>query len=107
MMINKNNIFDYIQTLSDSELFEDLLKKDNLKLERIISYPNSVPENKWYDQGNDEWIILLKGSATLQFENDEIVKLLPGDYLLIPAHSKHKVKDVNKHEPTIWLALHY
>ncbi|OGU16502.1 MAG: cupin [Ignavibacteria bacterium GWB2_35_12] len=103
----KKNIFDNIQAGSGIEIFEDLLKKENLKLERIISYPNSISENQWYGQAHDEWVILLKGSAALQFENDELVELLPGDYLFIPAHTKHKVQEVNNNEPTIWLALHY
>ncbi|MCL5991663.1 MAG: cupin domain-containing protein [Bacteroidetes bacterium] len=114
-MLVKKNIFEDIKskdastniTESNKEIFEDLLKNENLKLERIISYPNSIPGDKWYDQNKDEWVILLKGSAALQFENDELIKLLPGDYLFIPSHLKHKVKEVNKNEPTIWLALNF
>lgn len=106
-MINKVNIFDNIKPFSENEIFEDLFKSEKLKVERIISYPDSIPENKWYDQEKDEWVILLKGSATLQFENEELVKLIPGDYIFIPSHTKHKVNEVCKNEPTVWLAMHF
>ncbi|MBI5324093.1 MAG: cupin domain-containing protein [Ignavibacteriae bacterium] len=106
-MITKKNLFDNIQSISENEVFEELLKNDNLTLERIISFPESLPENKWYDQDNDEWVLLLKGSATLEFENGITVNLFPGDYILLPAHVKHKVLEVDKNELTIWLGLHY
>jgi cupin 2 domain-containing protein len=106
-MIEKKNIYYSIPEFSKKEVFEDILNAENLKVERIISYPDSIPENQWYDQDNEEWVLLLKGSATLEFSNNEIIELFPGDFILIPAHMKHKVNKVDKNAPTIWLALHY
>jgi cupin 2 domain-containing protein len=30
----------------------------------------------------------------------------PGDWLLIPAHRKHRVDWTTPEEPTVWLAVH-
>ena len=107
MEIEKKNIFNQIPEFSEKEIFEDIILNNILKIERIISYPGKIEDNKWYDQDNDEWVILLKGSATLEFENNKLLQLNPGDYLFIPAHLKHKVKETNQYEPTIWLAAHF
>ena len=44
----------------------------------------------------------------LRFENDpQVIIMKPGDYLLIPAHRRHRVEWTAPDQPTIWLALHY
>ncbi|TAL69942.1 MAG: cupin domain-containing protein [Bacteroidetes bacterium] len=106
-MVEKKNIFENILQYSDKEIFENIILNGNLKIERIISYPNSTQDNIWYDQPQDEWVILLQGSATLELEDEKLLNLNPGDYLFLPSHTKHKVRETNKEEPTIWLAIHY
>ena len=49
---------------------------------------------------------MLKGAATLQFE-DNMVEMKPGDFVNIPAHTKHRVEWTTPDEPTVWLAVHY
>ncbi len=101
------NIFQKLPD-SDSEVFEELLKTGNFKLERIISRGQSTPEGEWYDQNNAEWVILLSGSAGIKFDdNDEIIELKKGDYLNIPPHKKHRVEWTDKKYETVWIALHY
>ncbi len=91
-----------------NEVVETLLKGKSFKLERIISEGHSTPEGTWYDQEQDEWVILLQGSASLLLEGDtEPVVLKPGDYLNLPAHKRHRVLWTDKTEKTIWLAIHY
>jgi cupin 2 domain-containing protein len=52
--------------------------------------------------------VLLQGSAALEFAGQPApVELAAGDYLLIPAHARHRVAWTDAHQPTIWLALHY
>lgn len=102
-----NNIYKQIQSNIPDELFEIISENENIKIERIISDGHSTPEDYWYDQEKDEFVILLKGNAELLFENKEKVILDEGDYLIIPKHKKHKVLSTSKTEKTIWLAVHY
>ncbi|GCF89461.1 hypothetical protein SMBr_17050 [Shewanella sp. M-Br] len=51
--------------------------------------------------------MLLKGEATLEFEQGEPVTLTPGDYLTIPPHQKHRVASTSISSETLWLAVFY
>lgn len=100
------NLFANLPASSTDELFATLLERPGLRIERIVSYGQSSPEGFWYDQPQGEWIALLKGSATIRFE-DRVIELRPGDYLDLPAHTRHRVESTSTEEPTIWLAVHY
>jgi len=90
------------------ERFDVLLETAGFRLERIISTGHATPPGQWYDQGQDEWILLLTGTAVLRFEQpDERLALQPGDSLLIPAHRRHRVEATDPQQPTVWLALHF
>jgi cupin 2 domain-containing protein len=103
----KGNIYDKASMPADgSELSELLLQHTNFRIERIISNGQTTPEGSWYDQSNDEWVILLQGEARLEFSASGIVNLSPGDYLWIPAHTLHKVIHTSLNPECIWLALH-
>jgi cupin 2 domain-containing protein len=103
-----SNIYSDIPDDLTHEVFEEILRNGSLKLERIISKGHETPEDQWYDQDQDEWIILLKGSAGLVIEGErEIVALKSGDYLLLPAHLKHRVEWTDPEEETIWMALYF
>jgi cupin 2 domain-containing protein len=92
----------------DEELFETLLQRPGVRVERIVSNGQATPPGEWYDQSWDEWVLLLAGSAELQFEAEpEWHQLKPGDTLMIPAHCRHRVEATSPYEPTIWLALHF
>ena len=102
------NLYDNIPKNLDDELFESLLETSGLKLERIVSKAHRTPLGQWYDQQQDEWVILLKGNAGILIEGDKQArKLLPGDYLLLPAHKKHRIEWTANDTETIWLALHF
>ncbi len=103
-----NNLFSNIPDKNYEEVFNLLLEKNNLKIERIVSSGQKSSEGFWYNQENDEWVILLSGSASLKFENDdELCVLYPGDYVFIPAHCRHRVEQTDKHSKTVWLAVHF
>jgi len=102
----KNNVFENIIIDKDKEQFFDLLKSDNIKIEKIVSNGQSSPINFWYSQEKNEFVLILKGDAILEYEDKE-VKLQEGDYINIKAFTKHRVKYTNKDEPTIWLAVFY
>jgi cupin 2 domain-containing protein len=77
-------------------------------VERIVSQGHCSPEGFWYDQDENEWVIVLSGIAAIEFEGvAEIIQLLPGSYLNIPAHKKHRVTQTSSDEKTVWLAIYY
>ena len=90
------------------ELFETLVKKNSLQIERIVSRGHTTPAGKWYDQDWDEWVLLLQGDAVIEYESDlPDAVLSAGDYLMFPAHLKHRVAWTDNKKDTIWLAVHF
>ena len=98
------NIFADIFKESRNEEFLTLFENRSAKCERIVSHSHTSPPGFWYDQEWDEWVIILRGSATLEFEGGERVELQPGDYLTIAKHAKHRVGQTSAE--TIWLAVY-
>lgn len=105
--MNKGNIYGQVPDDLHEELFEVLAQSDNVKIERIVSSGQSSPEKGWYDQALHEWVIVLKGNASILFENEGAVDLGEGDYINIPAHKKHRVLSTSATPGTVWLAVHY
>jgi cupin 2 domain-containing protein len=103
--IQTTNLFENIPA-SSQEWFQTLLEKGCVKIERIVSRGHCSPEDFWYDQDWDEWVLLLRGSAGLAFEGRSEVRLGPGDCLLIPAGVRHRVAWTDAQSNTIWLAVH-
>lgn len=104
------NIFSSLPDQLPEELFECLLKREGLLIERIISKGHITPEGQWYDQAWDEWVILLRGQATLSLccdrQDKKLISLAAGDYLLIPAHTRHRVEWTPAEQAVVWLAIH-
>ena len=101
-----SNIFTDIPSDLSQEVFETLLEADNIRIERIISYGHTSPKEGWYDQDENEWVLILEGDATLAFIDREI-KLKKGDFINIKAHEKHKVIQTATNKKTVWLAIFY
>jgi cupin 2 domain-containing protein len=102
------NLFANLAVSRDAEQFTGLLATPGLRLERIVSLGQATPPGEWLDQARAEWAILLRGAAKLLFEGESSARdLTPGDYVIIPAHCRHRVEWTTPDEPTIWLALHY
>jgi len=103
----KNLFADIPKDLSD-ELFETLLQTSGFRIERIVSRGHCSPINFWYDQDDNEWLILLKGSAVLRFEDQsKNITMNPGDYVNIEKHRRHRVELTDPNQETVWLAVHY
>jgi cupin 2 domain-containing protein len=90
----------------DPELVETLLERPGARIERIVSTGQTTPAGEGYDQPGDEWVALLAGRATLRFDDGELVDLGPGDWLLIPAHTRHRVEETSEQPACVWLAVH-
>lgn len=104
----KKNIFGDIPAELPDELLEEILAGNTFRMERIVSRGHASPEGFWYDQEENEWVILLQGSAGLYFAGkEELVVLYSGDYVLIPRHLRHRVEWTDSHQETVWLAVYY
>lgn len=104
----KKNIFTTPNLPLTEELFEPILNTSGLLIERIVSMGQITPPNEWYNQANDEWVMLLQGTARLVFDHNqgETINLVAGDYLLIPQNRKHRVVYTSVEPPCVWLAIH-
>ena len=102
----KRSLFDEIPADLPEELFSVLAENGPVKIERIVSNGHASPEGFWYDQEQNEWVLLVSGSAVLTV-GDEQVELNVGDHLLIPAHQRHRVESTSATEKTIWIAVFY
>lgn len=107
MTPDKPNLFDLPHDLSDDEEHLDLLAiGTGIRVERIVSRGHSTPQGQWYDQDQPEWVALLSGQATLQWEDGTETTLQAGDWLFIEAHRRHRVTATSSEPPCVWLAIH-
>ena len=102
-----NNIFDGIASAGDKEVFSSLINNEHARIERIVSHGHTTEAGQWYDQLQNEWVMIIKGEARLEFENGRVETLKTGDYINIPAHQKHRVSWTKEETETVWLAVHY
>lgn len=102
-----NNMFDGIPPQLKDEVFEELITHKDLRIELIISKGHTTAQGQWYDKDDNEWVLVLQGAARLEFTDDNIIDLIPGDNINIPAHCRHRVSWTMPDEETIWLAVHY
>ena len=100
-----SNLFADLPKHADQEWFTTLLEKPHCRIERIVSYGQSSPDGFWYDQPQDEWVLLMSGEAELDVQGERVF-LSPGDHLLIQAGVKHRVVRTSADVPTVWLAVH-
>ncbi|EKO3498488.1 cupin domain-containing protein [Vibrio fluvialis] len=101
------NLFETIPAELTNEQFTALLRHRHVRIERILSKGHTSPESGWYDQDEHEWVLVLQGCGTVEFDNGESTTLNVGDYLNIPAHTRHKVSYTSPDQVTLWLAVFY
>ena len=107
MLFRSGNLFAALPSAADQEHFETLVDSAGVSIERIVSTGQASPAGLWYDQPDDEFVVLLAGAATLLFKDgDQRIDLKPGDWLEIPAHVRHRVDWTQADPPTVWLAVH-
>lgn len=101
------NLFNDFSSQLPQELVTVLAESQHIRIERIVSTGHSSPEGFWYDQDEQEWVVVLQGKATLNFQDGDSVEMNPGDHVLIPAHMRHRVESTSPDGPTVWLAVFY
>jgi cupin 2 domain-containing protein len=105
-MTKPANLFTELPSNLPDELIDKLIDAPDVRIERIVSTGHASPPGFWYDQVESEWVVVLRGEAVLEFE-DETQMLKPGDYILIPPHRRHRVNSTSLTEPTVWLAVFF
>jgi cupin 2 domain-containing protein len=105
----KGNLFASLTKMEcQEEHFEELLSTPGIRIERIVSTGHVSPPDFWYDQVIAEWVVLLTGAAELQFEDEtEPRHLVPGDWINIAPHRRHRVNWTDPVQHSVWLAIHY
>ena len=107
MKLTTGNLFtDPTINKQSPESFESIFFTDDFLIERIVTNSTFKTPGIWYDQEKDEWVVLLQGKAELEFENEKVHNLIAGSYIIIPAHKKHRLKDVSSNPNCVWLAIH-
>jgi cupin 2 domain-containing protein len=106
LMPAPKNLFTDLPSFAPGEIeaCDTLFDSESVKIERIASHSAASPEGFWYDQPQDEWVLVVNGEATLLIHPAERISLKTGDHLLLPAHCRHRVEWTS--EETIWLAVH-
>jgi cupin 2 domain-containing protein len=99
--VRKTNLLHETDPPDTGERFETIGQLGSVDIERIVS--SALPDLREYDQAHDEWVLLVRGTARLEIADDEI-DLVAGDYVLLPAHARHRVLETS--EGALWLALH-
>ena len=102
------NLFANLPNAGGAEVTMVLAGGLHTRIERIVSLGQASPAGFWYDQEWDEWVAVLEGRATLRVEGQpEHVEMGPGDWLNLPAHTRHRVEWTDPDHETVWLAIHY
>ncbi len=105
-MNNLNEVFNFFENIpqnSEKEIFQTVKSNPNIKIERIISYGQTTPKDYWYDQSEDEFVMILKGEAKIKYNDDTEYHLKKGNSLYIKAGQKHRI--VFTSNPAVWLAV--
>ena len=89
------------------ELFDTLVKNDHVHIERIVSKGHTSPKEGWYEQDKNEFVLLLKGAARLEFVDGRVVSMGVGNWLEIPARRKHRVVWTEPDGETVWVGVRY
>lgn len=101
-----DNLFASLPDAREQEAIDNLLARPGCRIERIVSRGQRSAEGFWYDQDEDEWVLLLAGAARLEIcgESGEM-HLSPGDHVFLPAGLRHRVNWTSTDPATIWLAV--
>ncbi|MDB5531995.1 MAG: cupin [Hyphomicrobiales bacterium] len=107
-MFRTGNLFAEIPHRLRAEQSSELTSTPEVKIERIVSMGQATPAGEWLEQPRTEWVALLSGAAGLRFEDEAHTQILAaGDWIEIPANTRHRVEWTDAEKPTVWLAVHY
>jgi cupin 2 domain-containing protein len=103
--IRRGNLLSGDSPSVGNEHFDTLLSTPGLSISRIASNEHTSPEGFWYNQSEDEWVMVMRGEATIEFSDAARHPLASGDWLMIPAGCRHRIASTSP--DTVWLAVHF
>ena len=98
------NIFELPTLPLPQELITILAENSCVRIERIVSTGQT---SDWYDQTETEFVVLLEGDATIEYESEGAVSMSKGDTLIIEPHQRHRVSRTSSNPPCVWLCVFY
>jgi len=98
------NLFDIPRLPVDEELITILAEHETVRIERIVS---TGQVSGWYDQAETEYVVLLEGSAEIEYYGGASVPMKKGDALLIRPHERHRVSYTSQNPPCVWLCIFF
>jgi len=101
------NLLRDLPDVARGEIIDRLAATAAVRIERIVSRGQASPAGFWYDQDEAEFVVVLAGSARLEFADGKARELGPGDWVEIAAHRRHRVAWTDPAAPTVWLAVFY
>ena len=87
------------------EILEVLARGEGVRIERIVSRGQRSPDGFWYDQDEDEWVLVVAGAAVLELADGRRVSLGAGDWMHLPARERHRVHWTDPDRNTVWVAV--
>lgn len=106
--MRSGNIYASLPGARKAEVFETLLGKKDVIIERITSLGQATDEDVWLREPKDEWVLLLSGKAKLFFKGAKKLTIMrPGDHVFIPAGTAHRVEWTAPDEKSVWLSVHF
>ena len=101
--MKKGNLFHEVSAESE-ERIDELIRSGSVRIERIVSEGQVSPPGFWYDQEEWEYVAVLQGNTELEFDGDR-VNMSAGDWVMIPAHKRHRVAYTSSEPACVWLAV--
>lgn len=90
-----------------AERIVPLLATPGGRIAQIVSAGQASPDGFWYDQDQAEFVLLLAGTADLRIAGEARTRSLrAGDYVVLPAHCRHRVDRTSAEPPAVWLAVY-
>jgi cupin 2 domain-containing protein len=103
----EGNLLADLPVVAAKEMVTSLVQGGRFRLLRIVSTGQATPAGQWYDQTDNEWVLLVSGRAGLRIEGGTTREIGPGDWMLLPAGLRHRVEWTAADAATVWLALHF
>lgn len=61
---SRGDLFAGIDEVKDTKKFHTLIAHGNTRIQRIVSTGQASPPGFWYDQDEDEFVLLVTGAAS-------------------------------------------
>ncbi len=104
--VESGNFLTAVPEQAPTEVVNEILLRPDVRIERIVSTGHTSPDGFWYDQAEDEWVLVLSGEAKLAIAGEpQLRHLRAGDWLSLPAHCRHRIEWTSTEQPTVWLAI--